>query len=579
MMGVSGRNGKGAKGERPLRILLVLRAMNMDRITEGLLRCMLDRGHKVHIAIENKKDRAGRATEESVFDVLARSYPRFSFAALSPRRETWLYPAMRLRSAIDFLQYFEPEFTGAENLRDRARRKAPWYVRFPAALQLFRLRPLRRLASGFLRMIERRMPISEESLELMREVRPDIVLVSPLVEIGSPQGDHLRAADTLGIPTGLIVASWDNLTTKGALRDAPDVTIVWNQDQVEEATRLHGLPADSVIATGAHSHDHWFDWQPSTERAEFMAKVGLEPERPFVLYVCSSGFIAGDEEAAFVREWAERIWSSGDPELETLSVLVRPHPQNYGGVWQDDAFEDSGRLVVWPRGGVAPTDSRSKDDYFDSLYHSKAVVGINTTALVDSAIVRRPVFTIVGDQFRATQTGTLHFSYLAREGGGLLNVARSWEEHFSQLGSAMRSPDGHRARIDEFLQAFIRPRGLERPAAPIALDAIEETARTDKTPAPRRRLGRSLVGSWAGALGWFHRLILRLRPETMRRRRRAREKEQRDQARLARQSAKPRKTAYDDPEAEMKAAEKAARREEKLMREAERERSEVTQRR
>src|SRR3954447_2581914 len=142
MMGVSaGRNGKGAEGERALRILLVLRALNMDRITEGLLRCMLDRGHKVHVAIENKKDRAGRATEESVFDVLARTYPRFSFAALPPRQETWLYPAMRLRSAIDFLQYFEPEFAGAENLRERARKKAPWYVRFPAALQLFRLRP------------------------------------------------------------------------------------------------------------------------------------------------------------------------------------------------------------------------------------------------------------------------------------------------------------------------------------------------------------------------------------------------------------------------------------------------------
>src|SRR3954469_11906315 len=104
MVRVSAGNGSGgSQGERPLRILLVLRAINMDRITEGLLRCMLDRGHKVHVAIENKKDRLGRPTGESVFAVLSGSYARFSYGAMPPRQEPWLYPAGRLRSAIDFL--------------------------------------------------------------------------------------------------------------------------------------------------------------------------------------------------------------------------------------------------------------------------------------------------------------------------------------------------------------------------------------------------------------------------------------------------------------------------------------------
>jgi hypothetical protein len=534
--------------ERPLRLLVVLRALNMDRVTEGFLRCALERGHTVHVALEQRK--VGPTTEgRSLFDALDDQFPDFTYDTLPPREEPWLYPATRLRCAIDFVRYYEPEFAGADTLRKRARSRAPWYARVPAALQLLRVKPFRRLLDRFLRGVERRMPVSEQSLAMIEAFKPDMVLVSPLVETGSPQGDHLRAADRLGIPTGLVVASWDNLTTKGAIRDVPDLTIVWNEDQIREAVELHGLPAGDVVATGAHSHDHWFAWRPATDGEEFAAKVGLAPERPFLLYVCSSGFIAGDDEVAFVREWSRRLWESGDPELEGLGVLVRPHPQNFGS-WRDAEVDEPGRIVVWPRGGVAPTDRQSKEDYFDSLYHAKAVVGINTTALVDSAIVRRPVFTLVHDRFRDTQTGTLHFTYLAREeGAGVLNVAESWDEHFQQLGAALRSENGHREQIDRFLSAFVRPHGLDRPAAPLALDAIARTAAREKAPAEGGGILRWIVGATATALGRMHAVLEPLGPRALKRRlARRRKKARRRKERLERQAvraAKPRKPGKD----------------------------------
>ena len=529
-------NGTGVVARSDsLRMLVVLRAVNMDRITEGFLRCALDQGHMVHVALENTKDRVGRATQESLFDVLAREYETFSYGALAPRAELWLHTATRLRRAIDFLRYLEPEFTDAGVLRQRARSRAPWYVRIPAALQLFRIRPLRRLTDRFLRGVERRMPISEQSLALLRDQEPDVLVVSPLVEIGSPQGDHLRAADRLGIPTALLVASWDNLTTKGAIRETPDTTIVWNADQVREAVELHGLPSASVVATGAHSHDHWFTWQPSTAPDEFARKVGLSADRPFLLYVCSSGFIAGGDEVAFVREWFERLQASGDPSLESLNVLVRPHPQNFES-WRNADLGEPGRIVVWPRGGIAPTDHQSKNDYFDSLHHAKAVVGINTSALVDSAIVRRPVFTIVLDRFRETQTGTLHFTYLARDGGGgLLNVADSWDDHLDQLGDALRSDAGRRERIDDFLSAFIRPNGLDQAAAPLAVETVSEVARRQKEACVERGPLRWTVGATASLLGRFHLFVQRLHPRVLRRRAlRLRRNAQRRRARIER---------------------------------------------
>jgi hypothetical protein len=536
----TGGNGRGP-ASRPLRILVVLRAVNMDRISEGFLRCALERGHTVKVALDQDKDRRGGSRgDQSLFDVLERESPHFDHEILPPQTEPWIHTATELRCAIDYLRYFEPEFVEAENLRSRGRSRAPWSMRVAGRLGLFRLRPLRRATDRMLRAIEGRMPLSERSNALMRDFAPDVVVVSPLVEIGSPQGDHLRVADRLGIPTVLVVASWDNLTTKGVIRDRPDLTIVWNSDQVREAEELHGLPRDRVIATGAHSHDHWFDWEATTSPEEFAEQVGLEPGRPFVLYVCSSGFIAGDDEPEFVREWARRLRESRMPGLEELGVIVRPHPQNFPS-WRDANLEEPGRIVVWPRGGVAPTMLKGKRDYFDSLYHARAVVGINTTALVDSAIVRRPVFTMVSDHFRSTQTGTLHFSYLARDGGGgLLNVARSWDEHFDQLSEALRSPERHRQRIDEFLAAFVRPQGLDRPAAPRALEAVEEAAARRKEPVTGGGPGRRLVGIAASGLGRLHVFLRELRPEALRRRgERWRKRRTRIRRERARQSKHP----------------------------------------
>ena len=128
------------------------------------------------------------------------------------------------------------------------------------------------------------------------------MLVTPLIELGSPQTAIVRAAQASGIPVALCVASWDNLTNKGGIREELDLVAVWNEAQRREAIELHGVSPERVVATGANAYDHWFDWQPTTSREEFCASVGLPADRPFVLYVGSSRFIAPDE-VPFVVRW------------------------------------------------------------------------------------------------------------------------------------------------------------------------------------------------------------------------------------------------------------------------------------
>ena len=97
--------------------------------------------------------------------------------------------------------------------------------------------------------------------------------------------------------------------------------------------------------------------------------------------------------------------------MRDAAVGVRPHPENVQP-WQKYDMAEFDDVVVWPHGGANPVDESSKNDFYDSLYHSAMVVGINTSAQIEAGIVGRPVFTVQTDEHVGTQEGTLHFHYL-----------------------------------------------------------------------------------------------------------------------------------------------------------------------
>src|SRR5439155_27346423 len=102
---------------------------------------------------------------------------------------------------------------------------------------------------------------------------------------------------------------------------------VWNETQKQEAGEYHDVPAKRVVLTGAQPFDRWFGRQPRETREQFCTKVGLDPGRPYVIFVGSSSNIARENvEEGFVRRWIEELRDSSDPLLREIGVLVRPHP-------------------------------------------------------------------------------------------------------------------------------------------------------------------------------------------------------------------------------------------------------------
>jgi hypothetical protein len=448
-----------------VRILFVARHFTYFRNYDSVLRGLARAGHELHLAVEKDDVLGGRRAVSS----LAAEHPSITLGDIPARHETDRADVVRrLRHGIDYLRYLDPFYDGTPLLRARARNRTP--------LGLVRLAEAngaqgwRRLLARLLDRVDRAVPPPDVIVEYLRAQHPDVLLITPLVDLGSQQIDVLRAARQLGIPTALAVWSWDHLSSKAYIREHPQRVLVWNETQRGEAVALHGLDPGRIVVTGAQCFDHWFDRRPSRDRATFCAALGLPADRPMVLYVCS-GFIHGSPpEPPFVREWLVRLRASADPRLASAAVLIRPHPAKTAH-WEGIDLEGLGPVAVW---GGNPIDESTRADYFDSLYHSTAVVGVNTSAFIEAAIVGREVLAVLPAEFHDNHEGTAHFRYLLDVGGGMLRVSRDLDAHVAQLSAALEARQATDHPHRGFLEAFVRPRGMGVPATPAFVEAVEQ---------------------------------------------------------------------------------------------------------
>lgn len=457
------------------------------------VRLLADRGHDVTLASQDD--------DVELRGVLA-GQPRITPVA-GPRNRTddWARHATTIRRARDYIRYLHPRYAAARQLRSRAFEKLASAVSGRTgelgpewSELLLRLnKPEQKRIDALLAKLETTIPIDPQIHAFVASQRPDALVLSPMVGLGFSQADFVKSARELVIPTGMLVFSWDNLSNKGLIHEKPDRMFVWNDIQRQEAVKLHAYPAGQIVTTGAPRFDAFFEMRSGTTREEFCGMVGFDPSKPIVTYLCSSKFVAAHEQA-FVGRWIDELRCSTDPLLTGCGLIVRPHP---AGV--KDWHAEPRSVVRWP--GARPAKASVSKPFadgrtivmnspmqnadivlYDTVHHSAAVVGLNTSAEIEAAIVGRPVFTIV-DPAAGGQEGTLHFHYLLRAHGGPVELAGDFEQHCSQLSGALAG-QYDRAAISSFVQRFVRPNGLDVAVAPLVADAVESLLALRAGPAP-----------------------------------------------------------------------------------------------
>jgi hypothetical protein len=464
-----------------VKILFLAHNLGKTRHFDGVIEELTRRGHSLVITAAHKRKKP--LTLGGSFS----ANPRVDVVSNPVRRTDDWEPFVRsLRLARDYLRFLDPSYANAAKLAARAGDYAPpgWAQRFAPGGRLERHRGS---ATRALELAESLVP-SERYYELfIRSHAPDVVLVTPLVDFGSYQTDFVKAAHRIGVPVAFLPFSWDNLTNRGLVRIPPDRVLVWNAHQKREAVVHHGVADDRVVITGAPRFDELFDWRPASSRAEFCARAGLDPSRPLLLYLCSSHFIAPNE-VSFIREWARAIRRASDPCLAGSGILVRPHPAHVAP-WEGATLGVENAAVWTDRSKV-----QGDPALYESLHHAAAAVGLNTSAMIEAGILGRSVYTIQTTEFAGGQEQTLHFHYLLARNGGLVDVAGGFDEHLQQISHALADPEAGRDRTRRFVESFVRPRGIDRPVAPIMADEIERVAAIAKRPrrpplwhAPARR--------------------------------------------------------------------------------------------
>jgi hypothetical protein len=455
-----------------MKILFSATHFGFLRNFQSTIRVLAEQGHSLHLLAERRDAIDG----QKMADLLVADHPSITLELLpSSRHRLWYALATGVRASLDYWRYLDARWDQAGKLRARAAEQTPPFAIALARVPILRSKAGLAVLTRVFRAIEQVLLPPGEIADVFRRVNPDVLFLTPLLYFRSHQVDHVRCARQLGIKSVLGVGSWDHLTTKGLIHEVPDRVLVWNELQKGEAIALHGVPAEQVVVTGAQAYDHWFATEPMSDREEFCQQIGLEPGRPILLYLCSSPFIA-PHEVGFVRRWIEAVRASEDPRLSTAGLLVRPHPQN-AKQWRGiDLAEEFKNVAFWPRTGVNPIGGSARAEYFDSIYHAEAVVGVNTSAMIEAGIIGRPVYSVSTEEFGDTQEGTLHFQHLKNAGGGLLHLASDLGEHVAQLARLLGDRSGARQGAREFVEVFIRPHGLEVPATPLVVKAIEHLA-------------------------------------------------------------------------------------------------------
>ena len=432
------------------RVLFVLRKAHFS-YHRSTIEALIARGAEVRIFV-NDAGHADGTAESVAFRSWTQAHPEIVWGDQPLRRDIWRKPLMFFRELRSFNSYcnrpddfafYRDRWSHYMKLPEPVRR---WLVS-PSGRRIAGSTMVRRLASAF----ERLAPSSAPIEDWLSEEKPAVLVVSPGNLRHSEDIEVLKAAKELEISTAVPVVSWDNTSNKGLFHIHPNLILAWNDAHQEELIKLHHVSPRHIRITGAPFFDKWFDIaQPPAPRQTFLPRVGLEPSRPFVLYLGSSANVAKDE-TWFVRELKLAFEQHADPRLRAMQILFRPHPAN----WRIGLPLTVAGIAMWPREGTLPDDAESFDDFRNSLEHCICAVGINTSGMLDAMIYGKAIISPLIERYQLTQSRAAHFARMLE-----MNAIETAASAAETAGKVLELLDGRDPRADNrraFVTRFVRP--------------------------------------------------------------------------------------------------------------------------
>ena len=299
---------------------------------------------------------------------------------------------------------------------------------------------------------------------LFHELQPDLVFNCS--HIHALEADYpMMIATQLGYTTAVFVFSWDNLFSRSRIFVDYDHYLMWNTEmKVQLMNQYHALRSENIHVTGTPQFDYHFKKEYVLSREALCEKVGLDKNRPFLLYTTGldRDFPGEHHFVQAVIEAVETGRFSPQPQLLVRRYIkgISQEVQSLSmKAYTDVIFPE----VLWNEEWSMPLE-QDYPIYTSLLHHCAAGINVASTVSLELMILRKPVINIgmepPGVRLDYPTRFGRHVEYEhyrpVVESGGVM-VARTMQELLHHIQKGLSDPeaqaDAQKRFIDEMFDA------------------------------------------------------------------------------------------------------------------------------
>jgi hypothetical protein len=201
-----------------------------------------------------------------------------------------------------------------------------------------------------------------------------------------------------GIKTLGNVLSWDNTSTKTLMDISCDYTTVWSEEMQKEFMQQFPHIKTKVVVTGCPLFDIYYDKSLALDRNSFLTAIGLNPEKPYILYTTNTPSAMEDESQIVARYW-EALQAS--PLAGKVGMLVRLHPKERFEKYQSLASAGYADLAIttaarayWDRSDRWLPNKGDIRLLLNSMLHAAVSVNVASTMSLESFALGLPTINV-----------------------------------------------------------------------------------------------------------------------------------------------------------------------------------------
>ena len=301
--------------------------------------------------------------------------------------------------------------------------------------------------------------------DIFTQLKPDLIFNCSQIH-GEQSNLPTRIANQMGIPTAVFLFSWDNLTSRSRIFVPYDYYLCWNEAIKQQLLEIYPeIQPEQVHVTGTPQFDFHFKAEFWLSREELCGRMGIDPERPYILYTTGMDRDFGDEHRIVegVIQYLRAIDLVPKPQLVVRTYIKGTSPDMLALAERGDP-DVIFPTVQWESKWTTPL-YEDLAIYTSLLKHCALGINAASTVSLELMIHDKPVINLgfeppgsnLPEYARfARHVDYEHYRPVAQSGAVML--ARSMDDLLEMIYSSLTDPDMGSGQRKQFINKFFDKR-------------------------------------------------------------------------------------------------------------------------